>query len=467
MIRKLLKKVGILSDKKSKKSQTKKEGVTASPSMPRIIPRSEHSISRKDISENALKVLYRLHRAGYAAFIVGGGVRDLLLGLHPKDFDVATDASPDEIRSIFRNCRIIGRRFRLAHVHFGPEVVEVATFRGSHEFSEVDSVHPEHGMVMHDNVFGTIEEDAFRRDFTVNALYYNIADFSVVDYVGGMEDIKKGILRVIGEPNKRFREDPVRVLRALRLAVKLNFKLADNLIEPIQKLKGLLQNVPPARLFEEILKLFHGGVANRTYVVLKEQGLFQYLFPLTTHSLQNGLNPTDKLLQQVLTDTDERVKQNKPVTAAFLFAALLWHPLLERFDVNLKKGSRPFMAQSQAFDDVLREQNKHIAIPRRVQIYMREMWNLQLRFERIFPRSVYKLLSEPRFKAAYDFLLVRHKVGEEVAELVQFWQGFLEGDESAREKLIKTFAKKNPSNKARRSRSKHKKKAVVDKGENE
>src|SRR5690606_33324797 len=248
---------------------------------PKIIPRAEHPISRANISSNALKVLYRLKNAGYSAFIVGGGVRDLLLGRHPKDFDVVTDALPEEVDRLFRNCRLIGRRFRLAHVRFGRDVVEVATFRATGNGEDDARLHDETGRILRDNVYGTIDEDVWRRDFTVNALYYNIADFTLWDYTTGLEDIKSRTLRLIGDPETRYREDPVRMLRAVRLAAKLDFTIAPGTAEPIPRLAPLLADVPPARLFDEVLKLFQSGHAVRSFDLLREHGLFGYLFPRT------------------------------------------------------------------------------------------------------------------------------------------------------------------------------------------
>ncbi|HEB98384.1 MAG TPA: polynucleotide adenylyltransferase PcnB, partial [Thiotrichales bacterium] len=256
------------------------------PQQPVIIPRAEHGISRSNISPNALKVLYRLRSAGYRACLVGGGVRDLLLGREPKDFDVATDARPEEVRKLFRNCRLVGRRFRLAHVVFGREVIEVATFRGRHDAAEEgETATSEEGRILRDNVYGTIEEDAWRRDFTVNALYYDIEDFSVRDYVGGMEDLRAGVLRLIGDPEARYREDPVRMLRAVRFAVKLGFRIEPATEAPIESLAHLLFEIPPARLFEEVLKLFQGGMALETFEMLRHYDLFGKLFPLTEEVL--------------------------------------------------------------------------------------------------------------------------------------------------------------------------------------
>src|SRR5690554_1168508 len=268
--------------KRSEKQPQLPENILAKP---KIIPRDKHPISRKDISEHALKVLYRLHNSGYQAFLVGGCVRDLILGLHPKDFDVATNATPEQIRKLFRNCRLVGRRFRLAHVVFGREIIEVATFRGHHDTSDDESTdkvgqQDAEGMLVRDNVYGSIEEDAQRRDFTANALYYNIADFSIIDFADGVKDIEAGVLRMIGDAATRYREDPVRMLRAVRFATKLNMRLDESVAQPIRELAPLLQNIPPARLFEEVLKLFTAGKALANFEMMVEYHLFQPLFPL-------------------------------------------------------------------------------------------------------------------------------------------------------------------------------------------
>ena len=412
MIRKLIKNLS-----QAIRKQTK-QAISQDHALPVITPRSEHGISRSEISEYALKVLYRLHKNGYAAYLVGGAVREILLGKHPKDFDISTDAKPEQVKRLFRNCRIIGRRFRLAHVFFGDEVTEVATFRAASE-----AVHSESGMVMADNVFGTLEEDAFRRDFTINALYYNIADFSVVDFMGGMQDIKDGIVRMIGEPEIRFREDPVRILRAVRFCAKLNFKLADNLLAPMQELKCLLHNVSSARLYQELAKLFFTGHALDTYLLLKKQEMLGFLFPLTESNLVQNSYPTDKLIVQILKDTDERLAQNKTATPAFLFAALLWHAVCERAKIFSQKGKRPHEALFDAQDAILTEQTKVIGIPKMTQQTIKDIWSLQWRLEKAYQRNAFKLLSHLRFRAGLDFLIARNKIGEYTL-LADFWQKF-------------------------------------------
>ncbi|MDQ7075512.1 MAG: polynucleotide adenylyltransferase PcnB [Gammaproteobacteria bacterium] len=281
-----------------------------------IIPRSEHGVSRNNISKNALKVLYRLNDAGFRACLVGGGVRDLLLGLKPKDFDIATSASPEEVRALFRNCRLIGRRFRLAHVLYGREVIEVATFRASHRDGE-DGRTDAGGRIMRDNVFGDIAEDALRRDFSVNALYYDIKDYSIHDYAGGMADVSARLLRLIGDPVTRYKEDPVRMLRAVRFAAKLDFEIAPEASDPIADLASELGEIPPARLFEEVLKLFHSGHAVKSLELLHDYYLLDYLFPHAAKKLGDDDESTWDLLERGLNNTDQRIRAGKSVTPAF------------------------------------------------------------------------------------------------------------------------------------------------------
>jgi len=404
----------------------------------RVYSRSEHSISRAQISPNALKVLYRLKKAGFRACLVGGCVRDLLLGRELKDFDVATDAHPEQVRELFRNCRLIGRRFRLAHVHFRSEIIEVATFRAAATSeSGGDWVREEDtGRVLRDNVYGTIEEDAWRRDFSVNALYYDIADFSVVDYVGGMEDLRHGLLRLIGDPSQRFREDPVRMLRAVRFKTKLGFNLDENCETHIPHLASLLSDVPPARLYDEVIKLFLSGSATQTFEHLRHYQLFAYLFPATEESLaQERQGYPLVFLAKALQNTDHRIQEGKPVAPYFLYAALLWEPVRVAAERLQAEGCAPVIAMQDAVSEILSEQIRHVAIPRRVTLPMREVWTLQPRFEKRSGRRPLRLLAHPRFKAAYDFMLLRSEAGEADPELAAWWTRFYEADEDGRRKM--------------------------------
>lgn len=421
-------------------------------------------ISRSLINDNALRVLYRLKKAGYEAYLVGGCVRDLLLGREPKDFDVVTDAHPEDIRDVFRNCRLIGRRFRLAHVYFGDEIVEVATFRGlaGEEQQDTDRV-LENGRILRDNVYGTIEEDAFRRDFTVNALYYNISDFSVVDYVGGMEDHKASTLRLIGDPEQRYREDPVRMLRAVRFAVKLGFTIHPDCAEPIPRLARLLGEIPAARLFDEVAKLFLSGYAVQTFEQLRHFGLFGVLFPDTEQSLareQLGFPLT--FLAKALERTDQRVQDDKPVAPYFLFAALLWEPVRARAQARIEAGDNEILAYQETSGEVLGRQVRRIAIPRSVGLPVRELWSLQPRFERTQGGRAFRLLEHPRFRAAYDFLVLRAETGEADLSLAEWWTRFIGASEAEQKAMTRTGNKRQSGRLRTRKRKPRSAKASKD-----
>ncbi len=411
----------------------------AQPTSAQIIPRSKHGISRSSISEQALKVLYRLSKAGYGAYLVGGGVRDLLLGREPKDFDIATDASPEQVKRLFRNCRLIGRRFRLAHVHFGREIIEVATFRGLAEESENnDKSVSANGVVLRDNVYGTLEEDAWRRDFTVNALYYNIKDFSVVDYTGGMADLKAGRMRMIGDPSQRFREDPVRMLRAIRFAAKLGFRIDQQSEKAIRELGYLLEEAAPARLFDETLKLLFAGSGVGTYELLRHYRLFGHLYPETEMALAEEEDHfPHTLLLHALENTDARIAAGKPVTPAFLYAALLWEPVRREAQLFARKKMPPIQAMQLAGDAVVARQVKRVAVPKRFSLQSREIWEWQVRLTQNSGGRAFRLLEQKRFRAAYDFLLLRAQSGEPVEELANWWSKFQNADEGQRQTMIR------------------------------
>jgi poly(A) polymerase len=393
---------------------------------PLIIPRSEHTLSRADVSKNALKVLYRLKDAGYQAFLVGGGVRDILLGNHPKDFDIATDAHPERVRELFGNGRLIGRRFRLAHIRFGREIIEVATFRAAGEPNdgEESRMLDHSGRIISDNVYGTVEEDAVRRDFTVNALYYNIADFSIWAFGGGLADLKARRLRLIGDPEQRYREDPVRMLRAARFAAKLGFKVDAEAAQPIPRMAKMIDAVPPARLFDEFLKMFQSGHALASYRELRNLGLFGQLFPATIEWLdREGPGSDQALIEQALKNTDQRVVDDKPITPMFLFGVFLW-PAVRARTVELSNGSgglSEVQALMAATSDVCRRQSERITLPRRFSFPMREMLQLQPRFQKKRGRRAMNLLSHRRFRAAYDLMLLRTMAGEVEQECADFW----------------------------------------------
>lgn len=395
---------------------------------PKVINRDEHNISRSDISENALKVLYRLKNAGYKSCLVGGAVRDLLLGIKPKDFDIVTDARPEQIRELFRNCRLIGRRFRLAHVRFGDEVIEVSTFRAAHHVTDGDG-HSNEGRIIRDNVYGDIDDDVWRRDFTVNALFYNIENFSIIDYVGGLADIESRQLRLIGNAAARYREDPVRMLRAVRFAVKLGFEIHPSTVQPIVEHEKYLAEIPSARLFEEFMKLFMHGQALLTLQQLCRYDLFRHLFPETNELLVHEKDGAVKnLLERVFSNTDLRIAEGKPVTPAFLIAALLWFPMLQRTEEYISNGLSEQDAIQLASDAVISRQVSSIAIPRRYTLMAREIWGLQYRLKHNKGSKPYRLVSHPKFRAAYDFMLMRAEAGENLQELVDWWSTFIESN---------------------------------------
>lgn len=405
---------------------------------PIIIPRAEHTISRAHISKSALKVLYRLKESGYSAYLVGGGVRDLLLGQRPKDFDVVTNARPEEIRRLFRNSQLIGRRFRLVHVLFGHEVIEVATFRTQDVGFSQNHVQNDEGMIVRDNVYGNIEDDAWRRDCSINALYYNIADFSVEDYTGGMADLRQGVVRIVGNPIKRYQEDPIRILRVIRLAARFDFTIEALTQQPILQLSGLLQNVPPARLYIEIMKLFCDGHAQASFALLRCYGLYALLFSQSEACLQGPEHELSAaLLMHAFYSMDQRFVHHKPVSPAFLFAVLLWHPLQRTIKKNQQAKMLLLAALDHAMDVVLKNQLMHIAVPRRLTDLVREIWVLQYRLPRRHQGEALRLLGHPQFRAAYDFLLLRAKAGEEVYGLASWWTKFQTADESVQIEMIK------------------------------
>jgi poly(A) polymerase len=404
----------------------------------KIISRNEHHISRKNMSKNALKVLYRLIDSGFEAYLVGGGVRDLLLGLEPKDFDIATNARPEEVKRLFKNALLIGKRFRLVHVRFRGEIIEVATFRQA-SFAEEASMndHPE-GLLRRDNVYGDIQDDVFRRDFTANALYYDVKSFSVIDYTGGVEDIQKGVLRIIGEPSERLREDPVRMLRAVRLACKLGFTIDERTLQPFGELAHLLQYISSARLFDESIKLFLSGYSTTVFAQLRHYRLFEQLFPQTEASLVDPKmnHIVDVFILSLLKNTDDRIAQSKIVNPAYLFAGLLWFPLLTQYYHHQSLGVREAPALEMAMKSVFSIQQKTIGIPRRLLTVMQDIWRMQLQFEKRFGRRPYKLLHYPKFRAGYDFLLLRAEADKTLVPLATWWTQFYEGDESVRKTLL-------------------------------
>lgn len=412
-----------------------------------IIPRDKHPVSRQLLSPNAVKVLYRLNKAGFDAYLVGGGVRDILLGLKPKDFDIATNATPEEIKGLFRNCRLIGRRFRLAHILFGREIIEVATFRGHHDEDkscQKTSKQNEQGMLLRDNIYGAIEEDAERRDFSINALYYSIADFSIHDFANGIADINARKIKLIGEPETRYREDPVRMLRAIRFATKLDMTISKETEAPIKPLASLLESIPAARMFEEFNKLFLSGKAVANFEQLQHYGLLQYLLPSTVRLLNGNENINENnhirdFILLALKNTDSRIINEQRVTPAFLFAALLWYPLQEA-KARIKAGTQltPQDTFFAAYNEIMSEQQGSIAIPKRFQLIIKDIWILQEKFEKRDAKRAYKTLEHVKFRAGFDFLLLRSEIEKnELVELAKWWQDFQSVNNETQKQMLK------------------------------
>ena len=437
----------------SGRSSSNSSGVDSTIAQPIVIPPSEHGISDADISGGALKVLETLTDAGHGAYLVGGGVRDLLLGLKPKDFDVATAATPETVRSLFRSCRLIGRRFRLAHVRMGREIIEVATFRAGSDTSAGD---PDHvrvdGRIVRDNVYGTLEEDAWRRDFTANCLYYDHRERTVIDFTGGYADARKRRLRVIGCAAERYREDPVRMLRAVRFAGKLGFDIESGTSNAIHELAPLIEDMPPARLYEEVFKLFMAGAARANYELLRRYGLFGHLFPETEACIEaepDGIAAA--LAGRALDSTDTRIASGRPVTPGFLFAALLWEPVLRDSEACIARGMPHLRAWDAAGADVIERQIQHVSLPRRFSLMVREIWGLQPRLvNRRGHGAANRLLAHPRFRAAYDFLLLRAESGEDVAEHARWWTRIQEVDDGERRSMLED--RRAPKRRRRRRR---------------
>lgn len=405
-----------------------------------IIPRNQHRVSKTDISANALKVLNRLNSAGFQAYLVGGSVRDLLLHKAPKDFDVATNATPSQIRALFRNARIIGRRFKLAHIIYGRDIIEVATFRGE-EIEAADQRTNVRGMLIRDNVFGTFEQDAWRRDFTINSLYYNIQDGSIVDFTGGVLDINERLIRIIGEPIKRYQEDPVRMLRAIRFSAKLNFNIATETASPMLQLNTLITHISGSRLFDEITKLYQCGASEVAHNLLIQYKLFPILFT-QTYALFDSDYPVHQLLLIIIRSTDRRILENKPVTPAFLFAVFLWFPLRAKTKQLKADGLPALAALEKAMSEVIAEQNRVITVPKRYTQIMREMWIMQYRLPKRTGNRAFQMLQHPRFRAAYDLLIMRAEAGDEDTTLADWWTTFQAQDVTEQMRMVQDVSQR-------------------------
>ena len=433
MITKFIKRI-LRRDPMAKHTQANHTGA------PKRIPKKTHRIDPHLLSKNAVKVTDTLQQAGYEAFIVGGAVRDLVLGIGPKDFDVATNATPDQVQKLFRKARLIGRRFQIVHVTFfgkgHPEIIEVSTFRAL--LDNAGDHLAESGRILRDNVWGSQGEDAARRDFSINAMYYDPSSETVLDYHGGMVDIQKKTLRMIGDPVKRYREDPIRMLRAIRFAAKTGFSLEAATRSPITKLSSLLKDVPSARLFDEILKLLMSGYSWAAIQVLRDAGLHHGLLPLLDHILDSSEDSKEanQFVKLALANTDQRIQSGKSVSAGFLFATLLWPDLLKNWNANLAKGMANIPALQDAMDDTIATQSSAITIHRRFESDMCEIWSMQPRFEKRVGRYPYRLIESPRFRAGYDFLLLRCATGEKDTALGQWWTDFIAADPNGQEALM-------------------------------
>jgi poly(A) polymerase len=411
-----------------------------------VIPFSKHKVSRDGISYGAKRVTDGLQAAGFKAFVVGGAVRDLLLNCQPKDFDVATDATPEEVRRVFRRSRIIGRRFRLVHVMFGEDTVEVSTFRRAIDAEDAQT--DEHGRILRDNEFGDQKQDAARRDFTANALFYDPTTQQIFDYHEGYADIRANTLRMIGDPVVRYREDPVRMLRAVRLSAKLGMTIDPATAKPIAKMKDLLANVPEARMFDEMLKLLLSGHAWECVKKLRSMHLHHGMLPMLDVILEQPIG--EKFIKLALKSTDQRILEGKPASPAFLFAALLWHEVLVTWQAKQAAGEKPLPALFEAMDEVLNKQRAQLAIPRRYDTVMKEIWVLQLRFEQRSGVRPFRLLENPRFRAAYDFLLLRCESGEVDSEVGEWWTEFQDVSETRRAEMLQPATAGNAPKKRRR-----------------
>ena len=409
---------------------------------PQRLARDKHGIDRRNVSRHAIKVCEVLHQKGYKAYIVGGAVRDLIVGLEPKDFDVATNATPEQIRPLFRRARIIGRRFQLVHVVFGQEIIETSTFRAPADAA--DQITDEHGRILRDNLFGTHEQDAARRDFALNALYYDPINEEVIDYHQGVADLKKRVVRMIGDPETRYREDPVRMLRAVRFACKLGGTVDPATLAPIRKLAPLIKNVPASRLFDEMLKLLTCGQAMTCLLQLRELGLLQGLLPVTDALFESPEG--EQFISLALERTDARVRAGKSVSPSFLFAALLWQLVNKRWVDITAQGEHPIQALVMAADDVIDQQTRTLAIQRRFQADMREIWFMQPRFERASPRAIWRMLEHQRFRASVDFLQLRAEAREVDSVQAQWWMDLADADSNTRIQMIDEYQHQNAGN---------------------
>lgn len=415
---------------------------------PRRYRATDLGINPSEVSSAAMRTCETLQQAGFKAFVVGGGVRDLIAGLKPKDFDVSTDATPEQVVKLFRRARLIGRRFQIVHVIFGRETIEVSTFRSLQTNAETD----DHGRVLRDNVWGSQTDDAARRDFSINALYYDPIGDEILDFHNGVADMRNKVIRMIGDPATRYREDPVRMLRTARFAAKLSFEVEPATRAPMLELAPLISNVPKARLFDEMLKLLMSGNALDCLHELRRAGLHHGLLPLLDVILEQP--DGERFISAALSRTDERIARGKTVSPGFLFGTLLWQQVNQRWEQRVAAGEHKIPALMEAIDSVLDEQAGQLAIQKRFTADMREIWSLQPRFEKRAGQAPYRLIEHMRFRAAYDFLLLRCATGNADEALGKWWTDFLDGDPVARETLVNNApsaaGRRRPRNRRRR-----------------
>lgn len=447
MLKKWLNKV--LSGRQSRQTEVRKE----------IIPAEEYRISADMISFAAEKTVKRLQEEGFKAYIIGGAVRDMLLGVEPKDFDVATDATPEQVRKIFRRSRIIGRRFQIVHVMTGPETIEVTTFRGGGKVQQ-----NAHGRIMKDNTYGSIEEDAMRRDFTCNALYYDPIREEILDFHNGVNDIADRSLVMIGDAAERYREDPVRILRAVRLSGKLGFSVEESTAAPIPEYASRLKHEPVARLFDEIMKLLFSGHARECLKKLNSLGVSDDIHPLLT-ALKSAEKPENRIISLALKNTDERLRQDKSVSVGFVLAAVLWPDVNRRWQQNLAQGQKPAPALTDAIESLRSDVEKGWGVPQRFAATMREIWQFQPQFEQMRGARPHRLLAQQRFRAAYDFLVLRGEVGEIDRQTVEWWNSFQHADEGVRNEMTTNHARAQSNEGVKKKRRRRPRKKKTEQGQ--
>ena len=424
----------------------------------RVLDSHEHNLNPKKICNNAREIVRVLQKNTFEAYVVGGCVRDLLLDLNPKDFDIATNATPQQIKRLFRRSRIIGRRFQIVHVQFGREIIEVTTFRSNNADKNGKVQQSASGVLTRDNLFGSLLDDASRRDLSINALYYDTEKNTLHDYCDGLEDLARQKIRIIGDPATRYSEDPVRLLRAVRFAAKLGFHIDSKSLKPIEKMSDSLQHVSAPRMFDETLKLFMSGYGFAVFQLLYKYQLFAQLIPQANRLIDQGHPTARKMVEQVLTNTDLRIRSNQRVTPAFIYAALLW-PAVQKIALEYEKQGHPAVsALNKAANEVISSQITITSIPRRFTMAMREIWSMQLTLAKRGGNRADRSMENPRFRAAYDFILIREQTGESLGGLGDWWTNYQNASVCERQNMIQ----KLPSNKPRKRRPSRRQKGSTD-----